>query len=86
MRTRPLARPWSPPAGHPGRTSRDVRYGLAIAGLEHRYRGVIRVDLRGGHHVSANDIYQWPEQRTALADPVRKCRTAEFHAVSRIDH
>lgn len=60
--------------------------GLAIAGLEYRYRRVIGVDLRGGHHVTANDLYEWPEQCTALADPVRECRTAEFHAVARIDH
>nr|WKF60901.1 hypothetical protein HUO10_005423 [Paraburkholderia busanensis] len=60
--------------------------GLPIAGLAHRYRRVIRVDLRGCHHVTANNLYEWPEQRTALADPVRECRTAEFHAVARIDH
>jgi hypothetical protein len=43
------------------------------------------VDLRGRHHVPANDFYEWVEQRTALADPVRECRTAELHAITRVN-
>jgi len=51
-----------------------------------RYRRVIRVDLRGSHHVPANELHKWPEQCTALAEPVRECRTAKLDAVACLDH
>jgi hypothetical protein len=60
--------------------------GLAASGLGHRYRRVVGVDLRGGRHIPANDFYEWTQQRSALADPVREYRTAELHAFARANH
>ena len=51
--------------------------GLAVAGLEHRHRRLVRVQHAVLQHLGGQGIDQWLQLHTALADPLRQRRAGD---------
>ncbi|VVE58437.1 hypothetical protein PHO31112_05319 [Pandoraea horticolens] len=59
---------------------------LAVAGSEHRHRGIVGMQFRGRHHVSAQCLDQRLQQVRTVAHPFRQQRAIQSHAFACIDH